>query len=122
MLQQFFFQFYSNIEYFSFLHSTKSDLLAVIKLRQQKINYLTKETTDEEEETSKKFIAYALEKKIPIITTVTINLLKNYHTKLNEEEALQKATALLKNKNTRSATAEVATILTSETSIEPAYI
>ena len=109
----------NDTEYLSFLHSTKSDLLATINLEKQQISYLTKETTDEEKKASKDFLDYALKKCFPIITTVIIDLLKSYNEKLNEEESLQNKTTFLKSKNTRFVTAEAATVLASETIIKP---
>ena len=55
----------------------------------------------------------------PIIEQITIDLLKHYLKQLNEEEAVQKIEALQKDKAARSITAEVASILTIEPSLNP---
>ena len=48
------------------------------------------------EESSNKFFDHAFTKYYPIIATVTIDLLKTYNKKLNEELALKKVTTFLK--------------------------
>ena len=97
-------------------------MLITIKARQQKIKWLQDDlnnTTEEMDVKIDSFYTLAETQCFPIIEQITIDLLKHYLKQLNEEEAVQKIEALQKNKAARSITAEVASILTTEPSLNP---
>ena len=112
----------NNAQFFNYLHIDKKDMLITIKTRQQKIKWLQDDhnnTTEEMDVKIDSFYTLAETQCFPIIEQITIDLLKHYLKQLNEEEAVQKIEALQKNKAARSITAEVASILTTEPSLNP---
>ena len=127
LLQRFFYNHCAeNAHFYNYLHIDKKYMLAIIKARQTKIKWTQDEennpTTEEMDILIDEFFRLATTKCFPIIEEITIELLDDYLKQLNEEEAVQKIEALQKNKATRSVTAEVATIIATEPSLDAAQM
>ena len=121
LLSEFFKTLKPDDELFTYLQSTKKDILeSQVSSRSHRVTFFQDETIPEEQAaTSDEFVKTTSALVFPNIRKISSGLLNAYVDNLNEKEAESRTEALRKNRDTTSLTQATADALEKEKSVEP---